>query len=165
MTPQQLLTRNANIIERHIGMEETPLTLSNSTGISIRSIQAIINLYTDSPTHDMVLQSKANYGYRDWFIYDNWASMAIQEIAEVLACSTIVIKRRAAFLSLSKKTRVVINNPVFAYRNRTVVLNMVTGIYYFSNNEAAATIGMNRNTFKNKMNGNRINNTDFLKVA
>jgi hypothetical protein len=164
-TPQQLLTRNANIIERYIGMEETVLSISNNIGISVRSVEAIIDLYTTRPTHELTMQSKVNYGYRDWFIYENWNKLAIDQMAEVLACSSIVIKRRAKFLKLGKKTKVVFKKARFAYKSRTIVLNQITGIYYFSNNEAADTISMNRSTFKGKITGYRPNDTNFIKAA
>jgi hypothetical protein len=165
MTPQQLLTRNALIIERYIGLQETALSISNNTGISLLSIEAIISQYTQPANNDMTLQSKVNYGFRDWFIYENWNKLAIQQMAEVLACSIIVIKRRAALLKFGKKKKVVFEKSKFSYRSRTIVLNTITGIYYFSNNEAADTIGINRSTFKGKMCGQRYNDTYFIKVA
>ena len=165
MTPKELLTSNEQLIERHIGLGETPIAISNNTGIPVRSVDAIISLYMQPVTHPIVMQSKVNYGYRDWFIFYNWNTLAVQEIAEVMACSTLVIERRAKFLNLGRKRRIVINKPVFHYKNKTVVLNTVTGIYYLSNKEAAATINMNHSTFKNKLNGNRKNTTDFIKVA
>ncbi|MBB6109751.1 hypothetical protein SAMN05421821_105169 [Mucilaginibacter lappiensis] len=165
MTPQQLLKRNAEIIERYIGMKETPSIISNTTGISVSSIEAIINLYCAPVIHEMIMQSKVNYGFRDWFIYNNWNKLAIQQMAEVLACSTLVIKRRAKFLKLGKKQKVALKKVRFNYRARVIVLNQITGIYYFSNNEAADSIGMNRSTFKGKISGQRSNDTFFLKLA
>ena len=156
--------RNAEIIERHIGMEETPLSISNSIGIALTSIEAIISLYSQPATHEMIMQSKVNYGYRDWYIYENWQRLGIQTMAEVLPCSTVVIKRRAKLMSLNKKNRLVISKYKFGYRSRVILLNLETGIYYFSNNEAADTIGMNYNTFKNKMNAYRVNDTKFVQA-
>lgn len=164
MSPQQVLKRNADIIERHIGMEETPLSISNSTGISLQSVEAIIGLYQEPASHEMIMQSKVNYGYRDWFIYDNWNRLAIQQIAEVLACDTLLIKRRAKFLRLPKKTKIVFKKAIFNYRSGHIVFDTATGIYYLSINEAADSINMKHTTFRNKMAGRRINNTSFIRV-
>lgn len=48
--------------------------------------------------------------------------------------------------------------------NLKLVLNLETGIYYYGTKEAAAAVNANRHTLKNKLNGNKKNNTNLIYV-
>lgn len=159
-----MLKRNGEIIEMHVGLGLSMPEISDLTGLSLSVIDNICALYKQPITEDITLVSKVNYTTTDWYIYDNWNKLSIQQIAELLAVSTITVKRMGKRLGLKRKTRVVDNAPNVTYRARVWLLNLQTGIYYLSEKEAAETIGMNYSTFKNKMNGNRINNTQFIKI-
>lgn len=159
-----MLKRNGEVIEMHFGLGLSIPEIADITGLSLSVIDNICSLYNQPITEDITLVSKVNYTTTDWYIYNNWNKLSVQQIAEILAVSTITVKRIAKRLKLKRKTRVVDTPPNVTYRARVWLLNLETGIYYLSEKEAAETIGMNYSTFKNKMNGNRINNTQFIKI-
>lgn len=48
--------------------------------------------------------------------------------------------------------------------NLKLILDLSTGIYYDGTKEASIAIGLNRHTLKNKLNGNRKNDTNLIYV-
>lgn len=49
-------------------------------------------------------------------------------------------------------------------KNVKIVLNLETGIFYIGTKEAADSHGLNRHTLKNKLNGSKPNNSQFVYV-
>lgn len=49
-------------------------------------------------------------------------------------------------------------------QNLKIVLNLNTGIFYHGTNDASISEGINRYTLKNKLNGQKYNNTSFVYV-
>lgn len=49
-------------------------------------------------------------------------------------------------------------------QNTKIVLNLNTGVFYHGTKEASESLGINRYTLKNKLNGQKQNNTPFVYV-
>lgn len=161
---KETLHTYGNIMELRFGLSLSAFNIAERMGMPVSRVENILDLYTQPLSEDLTLQSKVNYSWKDWYIYDNWDKLSIQQMAEVLATSTVTVKRMGYQLNLDRKTRVVDTAPNCTYRSRTLVLNTETGIYYFSNNEAADTRSLNRSYFKTVMAGYRRNRTPFIKV-
>lgn len=161
---KETMQKYGDIMEFRFGLSMSPFNIAERLGMKEQQVENILGLYDQPMSHELTLQSKVNYSWKDWYIFDNWAKLSIQQMAEVLATSSITIKRMAYQIGLERKRRVVDTKPNTGYRSRIIVLNTETGIYYFSNNEAADTRNINRNYFRTIMTGYKKNRTPFIKV-
>jgi len=161
---KQTVERDAQIIEAYIGYETPIPNISLASGLSETAVKAIIDRYYHTSELPDSLPSKVNLSARNWYIYENWQYLPIDQIAEVLAISTVTVKRIASDFNFPKKDRIVVNSVKQHYRHRVTLLNIETGIFYLSEKEAAETIGMKYNTFKGKLGGYKKNTTSFIRV-
>ncbi len=161
---KKTLVRDANIIEAFIGFGLTIPQIVANCGLSEFAVKTIIEKYDKPVEYNPHLHSKVNLSNRHWFIFENWQKMPLAQIAEVLDMSPVTVKGVAYRYNFPKKIRNVINPVKYHYKHRATILNLETGIFYLSEKEAAHTINMNYSTLKNKLNGNRKNNTAFIKV-
>lgn len=128
----------AEIIELRIYLNLSVFQIAKQTGIKVDDVYKALGKYTSKPAEDLTFTSKVNLDNRSWFIFTNREFMTNKEIANELGISVPHVRRLAIEFQRKHYIRTYENTPYS--RETNVTLNMETGIFYKSVNEAAKSI-------------------------
>ena len=151
----------ARIIELFISGEQTMAQLSELFDVSFEQIKTAIQpYYLVKDGHEITLISSATLPEKR-FLQMFWNRFSARQLCDIMNISKSTLQN-IAFRNRLPRKRKIYNGPLnVTYRSRSIILNEETGIYYFSYNEAAKSVGRSEDWLKWQCTRAAKNNTQF----